>query len=413
MSASAAAGAPAACGEPEQEKSLEAGDDQQEQQLADQLAAMGLPSTFGGGVSKRRSGGQRHRAPAATKAAAATPAAAESPALARPLCPSDGEETHWYYLDLQGEQQGPFALRQMREWHAAGYFPPGTQAWRAADETASDAGELAERAEFAFLKPLETDSPVDGAAAASPPAGTDDHRSAATAAGAMVQQRQQQRRRRQQQQQQQQPSVMEKYWDQRYRLFSLYDHGIQMDTEGWYSVTPERIAMHIAKRCACDVVIDGFAGCGGNTIAFARTCAHVIAIDNNRARLEMARHNAGIYDVAHKIEFIHGDFCALAPTLKADVVFLSPPWGGPAYADAEVFDVKTMMQPDGEWLFQLAKSITPSVAYFLPRNVDKSQASLLAGPGQLCELERNKVNKKIKSITAYYGGLVRSTGSDG
>ena len=52
-----------------------------------------------------------------------------------------------------------------------------------------------------------------------------------------------------------------------------------------------------------DVVIDGFAGCGGNTIAFARTCAHVIAIDNNRARLEMARHNAGVYGVAHKIEY--------------------------------------------------------------------------------------------------------------
>ena len=34
------------------------------------------------------------------------------------------------------------------------------------------------------------------------------------------------------------------------------------------------------------------AGCGGNTIAFARTCDRVIAIDNNRARLEMARHNA-------------------------------------------------------------------------------------------------------------------------
>ena len=50
-------------------------------------------------------------------------------------------------------------------------------------------------------------------------------------------------------------------------------------------MTPERIAMHIAKRCeGCGVVIDGFAGCGGNTIAFARVCEHVIAIDNNRAR---------------------------------------------------------------------------------------------------------------------------------
>ena len=49
--------------------------------------------------------------------------------------------------------------------------------------------------------------------------------------------------------------------------------------EGWYSVTPECIAQHIAKRCACDVIVDAFCGIGGNTIQFARTCAHVIAMD--------------------------------------------------------------------------------------------------------------------------------------
>ena len=112
----------------------------------------------------------------------------------------------------------------------------------------------------------------------------------------------------------------------------------------------------------------------------------------------------GVYGVAHKIvcrhrsfdrfpsqgrtcrcsqEFLLGDFCALAPKLQADVVFLSPPWGGPGYADAEVFDVKTMMGGlDGELLFQLARGITADVVYFLPRNVDKAQASLLAGPGK-------------------------------
>ena len=101
----------------------------------------------------------------------------------------------------------------------------------------------------------------------------------------------------------------------------------------------------------------------------------------------------GVYGVAHKIvrrhrsfnrfpsqgrtcrcsqEFLLGDFCALAPKLQADVVFLSPPWGGPGYADAEVFDVKTMMGGlDGELLFHLARGITADVVYFLPRNVDK------------------------------------------
>lgn len=43
-----------------------------------------------------------------------------------------------------------------------------------------------------------------------------------------------------------------------------------MDHESWYSVTPEKIAQHIAKRCSPDdVVIDAFCGSGGNAIQFA------------------------------------------------------------------------------------------------------------------------------------------------
>ena len=33
----------------------------------------------------------------------------------------------------------------------------------------------------------------------------------------------------------------------RYRLFSKFDEGIRLDAESWFSVTPERIAQHIAK----------------------------------------------------------------------------------------------------------------------------------------------------------------------
>lgn len=40
-----------------------------------------------------------------------------------------------------------------------------------------------------------------------------------------------------------------KYYDQRYRLFSLFDYGIKLDEESWFSVTPEVIAKHIAQFC--------------------------------------------------------------------------------------------------------------------------------------------------------------------
>lgn len=47
--------------------------------------------------------------------------------------------------------------------------------------------------------------------------------------------------------------------------------GIQLDEEGWFSVTPEEIAARQARRCAgVGVVIDAFAGVGGNAIQFAK-----------------------------------------------------------------------------------------------------------------------------------------------
>lgn len=62
----------------------------------------------------------------------------------------------------------------------------------------------------------------------------------------------------------------------------------------------------------------------------------VIAIDIDPVKIEMAKHNAAVYGVADRIEFIVGDFFELAPTIEADMVFLSPPWGGPNYSNVSL-----------------------------------------------------------------------------
>lgn len=148
---------------------------------------------------------------------------------------------------------------------------------------------------------------------------------------------------------------MLKYWYRRFMLFSRFDQGVRLDRESWFSVTPETVAAHTAQRCKCDLIVDAFCGAGGNTIQFALTCERgieynctcnylhrlmffllllfaVIAIDIDAKKIEMARHNAEIYGVADRIEFIVGDFLQLSESFRADVVFLSPPWGGPDYA---------------------------------------------------------------------------------
>ncbi|TRY79800.1 hypothetical protein TCAL_06064 [Tigriopus californicus] len=203
---------------------------------------------------------------------------------------------------------------------------------------------------------------------------------------------------------------LSKYWNQRYRLFARFDEGIQLDYESWFSVTPQKIAEHIAERCRCDLIVDGFCGVGGNAIQFAFTCERVIAVDIDPVKIAMAKINARVYGVEDRIEFICGDFFQVVPQLKAaDVVFLSPPWGGPDYLTSEVFDVRTMIPMDGHRVFEVAAQITRNVAYFVPRNVDVDQMLALAGlnngSGQM-EMEQNLLNGKMKTMTAYYGDLV-------
>ncbi|XP_014213093.1 trimethylguanosine synthase [Copidosoma floridanum] len=199
---------------------------------------------------------------------------------------------------------------------------------------------------------------------------------------------------------------LKKYYAKRYRLFSKFDDGIVLDNESWFSVTPEKIAKYIAERCRSDLIVDAFCGAGGNSIQFAFTCERVYAIDIHPQKIAIARHNAQIYGVADRIEFIIGDFFCLADRLLADVVFLSPPWGGPSYIQDKSYDIENIMQPKGGIkLLQTAKKISDNVAYYLPKNIDTLQLAMAAGEGSQVELEQNFLGTQLVAVTAYFGDL--------
>ncbi|KAG0704565.1 Tgs1 protein [Suillus ampliporus] len=242
------------------------------------------------------------------------------------------------------------------------------------------------------------------------------------------------------------PENLQKYFSQRKRYFSLYDQGCLLDEEGWYSVTPESIAVQIAERCRCDTILDPFCGVGGNAIAFAKTCEHVIALDISPIRLALARHNAAIYGVADRIEFILADYISFAnaylsrphQTRRIDVVFLSPPWGGPGYispsenhvsaADDNAnlqdeleahsqYSISRIQPIHGADLFRLTKRISDNIAYFLPRNTDLNEISALGllekdkstttnDESRMIEVEEEWMGSKLKALTCYFGGLV-------
>lgn len=99
----------------------------------------------------------------------------------------------------------------------------------------------------------------------------------------------------------------------------------------------------------------------------------MIAIDIDPIKVELAKNNAQVYGVEDRIEFINGDFFQLAPTLKADVIFLSPPWGGPDYNKQPSYNLSSIKPIDGANLYKIACEITPNIAFYLPRNVNTHQ----------------------------------------
>ncbi|XP_063382711.1 trimethylguanosine synthase-like [Cydia fagiglandana] len=197
---------------------------------------------------------------------------------------------------------------------------------------------------------------------------------------------------------------MLKYWKKRHSLFHRFDEGIKLDYESWFSVTPENVAWHIADKCRYDVLLDAFCGAGGNTIQFAHTCKKVIAVDIDPAKIALAQHNAEVYGVADRIEFIVGDFFKLAPTLKADAVFLSPPWGGPSYSESEEYDIETMLEPKpASSLLSAARTVSGNVALYLPRNTRTDQIlSLAKEVGGSVEVEQSFLDRRFVAITAYF-----------
>lgn len=204
------------------------------------------------------------------------------------------------------------------------------------------------------------------------------------------------------------PFHLGKYYAQRHRLFHRFSEGVALDDESWYSVTPEKIAAHHARRLAAVVpsgtealIVDAFCGCGGNTIQFAHHDAHVLAVDWTASRLVLATHNARLYGVSDRVDFMAGDVNDLLPTLQSrgvDAVFMSPPWGGPAYIDTVAYDVRPFVK-----LVELAQLVTPNVAILLPRNVRQEDVETEFGA---CELERNYLGGTLKTTTLYFGGLV-------
>lgn len=169
------------------------------------------------------------------------------------------------------------------------------------------------------------------------------------------------------------------FWDQRYDLFSRFDEGIAIDGPGLFGVKFEADALRLAARVPGRTVLDAFAGWGGSAIAFARAGKQVTSTDIDAGRLAQARHNAQVYEVGERIEFLCADVRGVLAASRFDAVYLDPPWGGLKALERERFGLADYVV-DGRPLLEQALRAAPTVVLTAPPHFDLRELSAFQRP---------------------------------
>ncbi|XP_018493643.1 trimethylguanosine synthase-like, partial [Galendromus occidentalis] len=178
---------------------------------------------------------------------------------------------------------------------------------------------------------------------------------------------------------------MRKYFSQRFRLISRYQASLALSRTAWFSVSPEEISKHIARRVIALSrrlgrkirVFDPFCGAGGFIVqaAVMDEVSKVFASDINEYEVNSARRMARLYGVPEeKISFKVSNFFDLEEDLfknPIDAIICGPPWGGPSYSNG-LFDLEKM-EPDFVKILRHCAKFSPNIALLMPKNMALDQ----------------------------------------
>lgn len=191
-----------------------------------------------------------------------------------------------------------------------------------------------------------------------------------------------------------------------------------MTEDSWFGVTPEpvarTIAKHVAEATSKDKVmlIDCFAGVGGNVIAFALSerWQRVYAIERDPRALACAKHNAEIYGVQERISWHEGDCFEvlrkeLAEVGQHSIIFASPPWGGQGYRSDAIFDLARMQPYNLKDLLSAFQQLTEYVVLYLPRNSDIRQLAKTSRARSKTTVIHYCMAGASKALCAYHGAF--------
>jgi predicted RNA methylase len=154
--------------------------------------------------------------------------------------------------------------------------------------------------------------------------------------------------------------------------------------EGLYSITRRRDSEKIVSiiyqttGSAHDkTVTDATACIGGDTIQFGLKFKKVHSIELNNENLEMLRNNIEVYDLKN-VTLHHGDVTKIF-NWHTDILYIDPPWGGPAYKENTDLDLMLGDTRLDVWLNTiLKKKYRPSFIFLkLPQNYNFKRLNLL------------------------------------
>ena len=160
---------------------------------------------------------------------------------------------------------------------------------------------------------------------------------------------------------------------------------LKLTTEGEYSVTRRRDAdkiLSIMERIVGDLktkTITDATGCvGGDTIQFGIRCRFVNSIELNEDNFKVLQNNVEVYGLEN-VTIHHGDSTKVF-NWKSDILFVDPPWGGPAYRDNQTLELYLSNRRLDEWLEEvLLKKIRPNYIFLkLPSNYNFNRLNFLS-----------------------------------
>jgi predicted RNA methylase len=111
------------------------------------------------------------------------------------------------------------------------------------------------------------------------------------------------------------------------------------------------------------VVTDAMANCGGSTIMFALHFRKTNAVEIVPLHYDILRNNLTQYNLLNRVNTICSDYMDVMFSLKQDVVFFDPPWGGKSYCEKDVMSL-TMNNIN---IVRVIKAILPKTKYVLLR----------------------------------------------